>query len=400
MSTSPNPKLRVASDGPPPARPAGSRRWGRLLAAGLFTVVGPVIAGRGLARRHDEAAVAAETRYLAVPTVSVVRPRRASDVVDLSLPATVQAYTDAPIYARTSGYLKRWHFDIGSHVRAGELLAEIEAPEVDEQLRQARSQLATAQANYRLAATTDTRYQRLLERHGVSSQDADNAHGNFAAQRATVQAAVANVRRLEDLQRFEKVYAPFDGIVTVRNTDVGALIDAGSSGGPTRELFHVADTRTMRVYVNVPETYSRSVKLGMTAVLTLTEFPGRRFQAVLRRTTQAIDPSSRTLLAEFSVPNPDGDLMPGSYAVIHLGASRGAPTYLLPVAALLFRSEGLRVATVDAGGKAVLRPIETGRDLGNEVEVLSGLGDDEAVIVDPPDSIAPGELVRVSRQAG
>ena len=380
--------------------PAGDGRWRRIVAAVLLMVGLPIIAGGWIARRHEAADVAAETRSLSVPTVTLVRPRLASDVAPLSLPATIQAETDAPIYARTAGYLRRWYFDIGAHVEKGQLLAELEAPEVDEQLRQARSQLATARANYRLAAITATRYERLLALHGVSQQDADNARGSSAAQRATVEAAASNVRRLEALQRFEKVYAPFDGTVTARNTDVGALIDAGATGGPTRELFHVADTRTMRVYVNVPQADSQSVKVGMAADLTLAEFPGKTFRAVLQRTAQAIDPASRTLLAQFSVPNPDGTLMPGSYGVMHLAIRPGAPTVLLPATALLFRAEGLRVATVDGAGRAVLRPIETGRDLGDVVEVRSGLTGGEPVILDPPDSIAQGEPVRVVGQSG
>lgn len=393
--------LHVAPDGAGGADPAGPHRRRRVpRAAGLVAAVAAAVLVAGMAtRRREAAAVAAETATLAVPSVSVVHPRRGPATRDLALPATLQAETDAPIYARTSGYLTRWYFDIGAHVEAGQLLADIDSPEVDEQLQQARAQLATARASYQLSALTAARYRGLLLQHGVSQQDADNASGAAAAQRAAVDAAVANVRRLEDLQRFEKVRAPFSGVVTARNANVGALVDAGSNGGQARELFHLAATQTMRVFVPVPESDSRLVHPGTVAQLTMAEFPGRSFRATLVRTSDAIDPVARTLLAELSVPNPSGELKPGSYALVHIQDGE-VEAYLVPVGALIFGSDGLRVAAVESGGRATLRKIELGRDLGNEVEVVTGVTDRDAVIVNPPDSLTEGEPVRVAGQRG
>ncbi len=304
---------------------------------------------------------------------------------------------DAPIYARTNGYLRKWYVDIGAHVKAGQLLAEIETPEVDQQLRQARADLATAEANVHLAEITAERYAGLLKTDSVSKQDADNAESDFAAKKATVQSSEANVKRLEDLQSFEKVYAPFAGVITARNTDVGALIDPGSSGGTRTELFHISQPGKLRVYVNVPEAYSQAAKPGLTADLTLAEFPGRRFQGTLVRTANAIDALSRTLLVEISVNNPTGELLTGAYAEVHLKLPSPQSTLILPVNALMFRSEGLRVVVVN-NGQTELRPITIGRDFGSEVEVIAGLTGDEAVVVNPPDSIETGQQVRIAGQ--
>jgi len=311
------------------------------------------------------------------------------------LPANVQAYIDAPIYARTNGYLRNWYVDIGAHVKQGQLLADIETPEVDQQLRQARADLQTAEANLHLAEITANRYEGLLKTDSVSKQDADNAEGNFAAQKATVHAAEANVKRLEELQSFEKIYAPFTGVITARNTDIGALIDSGSSGGVRTELFHIAQPDKLRVYVNVPEAYSQATKPGLTADLVLAEFPGRRFPGTLVRTANAIDQTTRTLLVEIRVNNPTGTLLSGAYAEVHLKLPTATNSFILPVNTLLFRSEGLRVATVSDGKHAELKPITLGRDFGSEVEVISGLTGNELVIVNPPDSIVSGEEVRV-----
>jgi RND family efflux transporter MFP subunit len=276
------------------------------------------------------------------------------------------------------------------------LLADIETPEVDQQLRQSRADLATAEANLNLSKITATRYADLLKSDSVSQQDADNAAGDFAAKQATVQSAQANVKRLEELQSFEKIYAPFEGVITARNTDIGALIDSGSSGGARTELFHIAQPDKLRVYVNVPEAYSQAAKPGLTADLALSEFPGRLFPGTLVRTADAIDSSTRTLLVEIRVNNPTGTLFSGAYAEVHLKLPTATSAFILPVNALLFRSEGLRVAAITDGRHAELRPVTLGHDFGSDVEVVAG---NESVIVNPPDSIVAGEEVRIVQPA-
>jgi RND family efflux transporter MFP subunit len=339
-----------------------------------------------------------ETAQMAVPTVAVIRPERTAQAEEIVLPANVQAFISAPIYARTSGYLKKWYADIGAHVKQGQLLAEIETPEVDQQLQQARADLGTAQANLHLAEITANRYQDLLKSNSVSEQDTDNATGALAANKATVQASQANVSRLEQLQSFEKIYAPFTGVITARKTDIGDLIDAGASGGSKTDLFDIAQPDKLRVYVNVPEAYSQAAKPGLTADLTLSEFPGRRFQGHLVRTAEAIDPASRTLLVEIGVVNPTGVLLTGSYAEVHLKMPAGVSSYVVPVNTLLFRKEGLRLATVKEG-KAVLVPVTPGHDFGDRMEIVGGIQGDESIIVNPPDSIISGEAVRLSQSA-
>jgi len=364
----------------------------------FFLVVAIVVVAGFLPRRKARAALLSETKELATPVVAVVRPLRAQPIEELVLPATLLPWTDAPIYARTNGYLKRWYFDIGARVRTGQLLAEIDTPEVDQQLGQARADLVTAEANEKLASITAVRFRGLLQSESVSKQDVDNAEGDDAAKRAIVQSAQANVRRLLELQSFEKIYAPFDGVITARNIDVGALIDAGSSGGntPARELFHMAAVWKMRVYVNVPQPNSQSAQVGMAAGLALPEYPGRRFSCKLINTANAIDPGTRTLLAQFEAGNPTGELLPGSYAELHMKLSASSPAFLLPANTLLFRSEGLRVVGVGPGSKAVLIPITLGRDFGNQVEVIAGLKGDEEIITDPPDSVVDGEAVTIA----
>jgi len=371
------------------------RWWIAVLA--LLAVVAILISGI-VPRKRAEARLAKETEQMAIPSVLVVHPKRSAPINELVLPANVQAYIDSPIYARTNGYLKKWYVDIGARVKQGQLLAEIETPEVDEQLRQARAVLETAQANLSLAEITNNRYAGLLKTDSVSKQEADNAAGNYAAQKATVQAAEANVRRLEELQSFEKIYAPFAGVITARNTDIGALIDSGSSGGSRTELFHIAQPDKLRVYVNVPEAYAPSTKPGLQADLVVPEFPGRRFPGTLVRTANAIDQATRTLLIEIRVDNPTGVLFSGAYAEAHFKLPNAGSTFILPVNTLLFRSEGLRVAVVGDDSHAELRPIIIGHDYGTEIEVVSGLTGQEAIIINPPDSIVSGEEVRVVSQ--
>jgi RND family efflux transporter MFP subunit len=353
----------------------------------------------GIAKRtRASITVARETQEMAVPAVSVIRPRRASAPQEIVLPANIQSWTDAPVYARTNGYLQRWYADIGAHVRAGQLLAEIDTPEIDQQLEQARADLNTAEANYHLAEITAARYQDLLKTDSVSQQDTDNAVADYHAKKAMVQSAQSNVKRLQDLQSFQKICAPFDGVITARKTDIGALINAGS-GGLAQELFHIAATHTMRVYVNVPEVYSRAAKPGLKADLTLTEFPGRRFTGEFVRTARAIDLASRTLLAEIDVSNPAGELLPGAYAEVHFKVLAGSSAYQLPVNTLIFRSDGLQVATVVVGNRVALVPVVVGRDFGTSVEVVAGLKGDETVIVNPPDSLVSDTEVQIVRSA-
>jgi|HubBroStandDraft_6_1064221.scaffolds.fasta_scaffold80535_2 RND family efflux transporter MFP subunit len=377
----------------PSGRPS-SHWWIAVLA--FVAVVALVVSGI-LPRIQARNTLAKETKEMAIPTVALVHPQRSAPSNELVLPANVQAYIDAPIYARTNGYLKKWYVDIGARVTAGELLAEIETPEVDQQLRQARADLATAEANLSLARITADRYVGLLKTDSVSKQDTDNAQANYAAQKATVQSGEANVKRLEELQSFEKIYAPFAGVITARNTDIGALIDSGSSGGARTELFHIAQPDRLRVYVNVPEVYSQAAKPGLTADLVLTEFPGRRFAGNLVRTADSIDQNTRTLLVEIAVNNPTGTLLSGAYAEVHLKVPGAASSFTLPVTTLLFRSEGLRVVTVNDSQHVELRPITLGRDYGAVVEVVAGLTGDESVIANPPDFIVSGQEVRVAQ---
>jgi RND family efflux transporter MFP subunit len=385
---------------PRAASPSGpshrrSRHW--WVAVLAFAAVVAVVVSGILPRIQARNTLAKETKEMAIPTVAVVHPKPSAPSSEIILPANVQAYIDSPIYARTNGYLKTWSADIGARVMAGQLLAEIETPEVDQQLRQARADLRTAEANLNLAQITADRYVGLLKTDSVSKQDTDNAQANYAAQKATVQAGEANVKRLEQLQSFEKIYAPFTGVITARNTDIGALIDSGSGGGTRTELFHIAQPDRLRVYVNVPQVYSQAAKPGLTADLVLSEFPGRHFEGKLVRTAHAIDQTTRTLLVEIAVNNPTGTLLSGAYAEVHLKLPGATSTFTLPVTTLLFRSEGLRVATVVDGQHAELKPITVGRDYGSDIEVVAGLTGDEAVIANPPDSIVSGEEVRVAQ---
>jgi RND family efflux transporter MFP subunit len=351
-------------------------------------------------RTRAMSALTRETRELAVRTVSVVRPRHGAPQEEIVLPGNMQAFTDAPIYARTSGYLKRRLVDMGARVRAGQLLAEIDAPELEQQLQQARADLATADANQRLAQVTADRYLDLRRTDSVSQQDADNAAGALDARKTAAESARHNVQRLEELQAFTKIYAPFAGVVTARNTDVGALIDPGSAGGPARELFHVAATDRLRIFVNVPEIYARYARSGLIADITLQEFPGRRFAGTLIRTAEAIDVASRTLLTEVDVDNPKGELLPGAYAEVHLKLPVPAELSIVPVNTLIFRGEGLRVAIVRDGNRVALVPVTPGRDFGTEMEIVWGLKGDEIVVVNPPDSLVDGERVRVAKASG
>src|SRR6202171_1470453 len=386
------PPIQGASSGKHPAR----RGW--LAALIAFLAVAGILVSGILRRVRARAAVTAETTAMAVPVVNVVSPQRTAPSHELVLPGNVEPYMTAPIYSRTSGYVKKWYLDIGARVKKGQLLAEIDTPEVDQQLQQSRSNLATAEANLKLAEITNNRYQGLLKTNAVAQQDADNAAGTFNANQTTVQAMQANVKQLETLQSFEKIYAPFDGIVTVLTVDVGDLINSGSAPGTKTDLFHVAQPEKFRVYVYVPEEYSQAATPGLAAELTLAEFPGRRFPGKLVRTANAITLATRTLQAEVDVDNPTGKLLSGSYAEVHLKLAGLASTHLLPVDTLLFRSEGLQVAVVK-DGKVVLTQVTPGHDFGNQIEILSGLNGDESVIQNPPDSILTGQQVQIAKTA-
>jgi RND family efflux transporter MFP subunit len=373
-------------------------RRGWLIAIAVLLLFGGLLVAGILQRIHTNAALRTETAEMAVPTVSMVSPKHSAPSQEIVLPGNVQPYIVAPIYSRTNGYLQSWYFDIGAHVKKGQLLAVIAAPEVDQQLGQSRSNLETAAANLRLAEITKNRYQDLLKTHAVSQQDVDNAVGTYNANKAIVDANQANVKQLQALQSFEKIYAPFDGIITARNTDVGALIDSGSAGGVKTDLFHLSQADKLRVYVNVPEEYSQATTAGLTADLTLAEFPGRQFTGKLVRTSEAINYATRTLTAEVDVRNPTGQLLSGSYAEVHFKVPGQISTYTLPVDTLLFRKEGLRVAIVK-DGKAELIPVTPGRDFGDSIEIVAGLQGNESVIMGPPDSITAGEKVQIAQTA-
>jgi RND family efflux transporter MFP subunit len=348
------------------------------------------------AREESRKVLQTETQDRATRTVSVVHPKQAAPVQEITLPANIQAFAEAPIYARTNGYLKRWTADIGARVKAGELLAEIDTPELSQQIQQARADLATAEANLRLAELTAARYAELFKASIASRQDADNASGNLDARKTAVDSAQFNVKRLEETQSFNKIYAPFDGLITARNIDVGSLIDSGSAGGPAKELFHLVATQKLRVFVSVPQTYSRAAKLGMTVDITLPELPGRRFQGILTRSTNAIDPSTRTLLTQIDVDNSSNEILPGSFGEAHLRLPSPAAAFLIPANALLFRSEGTQVAEVQEGSRILLVSVKLGRDFGTELEVVSGLSGDESIVVNPPDNLVTGQPVLVA----
>ena len=330
----------------------------------------------------------------ATSTVVTIKPTRTDLGEELILPGTVQAFVEAPIYARTNGHLRSWYTDIGSAVKKGQLLAEIDTPEVDQQLAQAIADLATARANEALSNTTNARWKELLETESVSKQDAEEKAGDAAAKKATAAAAVANVSRLRELESFKRVVAPFDGIITARNTDIGALINAGQSAG--YELFRLADTRKLRIYVQVPEPYASAAKPGLEAQLAFSEQRGKSYTATVVRTSNALDPGLRTLQVELQLDNAERELFPGAYAEAHFKLPGDAHSLRLPANAVLFRAQGLQVATVDGNRRIQLKSIVEGRDFGNSIEVLSGLDANDAVVINPPDSIVSGAIVRVA----
>jgi RND family efflux transporter MFP subunit len=362
-----------------------------LIVAVVFAIWGEV--SRVLARDS----LRKESQDATILTVTTVTPAFDKKGEELVLPGTVQAFIEAPIYARTSGYVKNWYTDIGSHVHKGELMADIETPEVDQQLNQAQADLATAKANQVLAQSTNERWKALLVSESVSKQDADEKAGDAAAKQAAVESAAANLARLHDLESFKRVVAPFDGIVTVRNTDVGALINAGQV--PGSELFHVADMLKLRIFVQVPEAYAPDTKPGLEAELHFAEKPREAVSAKTVRTANAIDPITRTLQVELQVDNAQSQLFPGSYTEVHFKLPGNAQTLRIPSNTVIFRSAGLQVATVDANKRVKLKSIVQGRDLGAMIEVLSGIDANDVVVLNPPDSIVDGTPLRIVQKS-
>jgi len=386
QSTSPS------TSAPPVSR--GIKMAGLALAVVAAGALGLLIVKGIQTRLHAETVLQGEARADSAPSVNVVHPKLGAPTSELVLPGSVEAFTETPVYARTNGYLKRWYFDIGARVAAGQLLAEIETPEVDQQLSQARAELNTARANFELARSTAARWQFLQQTDSVSRQETDEKLGDLRAKQATLDAVAANVKRLEETQSFQKVFAPFSGVITARNTDTGALINAGGSGAG-KELFHLAAISRLRVFVAVPQANSASAVPGAGADVTLAEQPGRIYRGRLTRTANSIEPASRTLRVEVDVENPDGSLLPGSYVQVHLKLPGLANAVTVPVSATLFRSEGLTVAAV-RDGHVVLLPISVGRDYGNELEVTSGLRPEEELIINPPDALVNGQAVRTA----
>jgi RND family efflux transporter MFP subunit len=392
----------------PTAAPSKPQGWALAALVCAAIVLGIVIYSGIHERAHAETALGVSTEQAAVPAVNVVHPVAGAAVQEIVLPGNTQPFNDTPIYARTNGYLKRWYVDIGAHVRQGQLLAEIDTPEVDQQLEQARADLKNAQANEQLAQITATRWQNLLKTNSVSRQETDQAVSDLSARQATVESMTANVHRLEQLQSFERVYAPFSGVITARNTDIGALINAGAgsagTGAAPQELFHMAAVNKLRVYVAVPEVDSLAAQTGAKAALTLDEYPGETFEGTIVRNDDAIDSASRTLNVEVDVDNSRGLIKTGAYVFVHLKLPRtgnaSAQALTIPANTLLFRAEGLRVGVVRKG-RAQLVPITIGRDFGSTVEVIAGLQAADQVIVNPSDSLTTGSPVQVTAaQAG
>ena len=388
---------------PPPTEPAPRQAsagvW-IVVVIGIVFVIAAVVYGL-LARMAAERRLEQVTTASAVPTVNVIHPAITGVSAEIALPGNTQAFIETPIYARTSGYLKQWFVDIGQHVTKGELMATIETPELDEQLQVSQANLKSAQADLALANTTSDRYQNLLKSDSVSKQETDVAVSGAAAKRAAVEAAEANVRRLAQLQSFEKVYAPFSGVVTERNTDIGALIDSGSptASNTAKELFRIASIDKLRVYVAVPETYAPAIRDGDTVALTLDEYPGQQFTGKIARNSSAIDQTSRTLNVEVDVANPTGKLLPGAYATVHFKVPSANETLTIPSNTLLFRAQGMQVGVV-RDGKVQLVPVKIAQDHGSTVEIASGLSPQDTIVLDPSDSLQSGQPVKIGKDTG
>lgn len=381
----------------PPIVLTGEHRLHKGLVSGLFAValLMLIFVCLGIrSRAHAEDTVAASALEDAIPSVAVTHPSHGAKALEITLPANTQAFVDTPVYARTDGYLNRWYADIGAHVHRGDVLAEIETPELDQQVQQAQSDLATAEANEQIAQITAGRWQKLLARNAVSKQEADQTSSDLKARNSALTSAEANLRRLQQLQSFEKVYAPFDGVITVRNVDVGSLIQAGDSNSPKAELFHIASTDKLRLFVAVPEVYASACHNGTSVAITTDAFPNKKFTGKVVRNAEAIDLASRTLNVEVDVANRGHKLFPGQYAFVHLPVPAAASSMTLPSNVLLFRGEGLRVGVV-RNDHVELMPVVVGHDYGAKVEIISGLTAQDEVVLNPSDSLTQGQRVHV-----
>jgi len=388
-------KIDQGPSGTAPQKPTSRSNGKRLL---WFLVIPALLACSAFVtangRRTSNQSLATTTKTLALQNVNVIHAELGSPVTDLTVPGTVQAFSESPIYARVNGYLRVWNTDIGARVRKGQLLAVIEAPEVDQELVHARAMLAQARANLELATVTSARYRDLIKSNSVSQQEVDNNNQNLNSQTANVQAATAEAGRLEQMQGFEKIYAPFDGVITARKTEVGDLINAGNSGVGA-ELFRISNITTMRVYVNVPEVYSEAIAPGVRASMEVASLPDRQFTGTVARSNHAIGMNSRTLLTEVDVPNPKGELFPGAYAQVHFHLSLKVVPLVLPGNTILFQAQGPQVGVVNGQNHVELRKVTLGRDFGNSVEILTGISQADAVIANPPDYLVDGMSVAV-----
>src|SRR6266498_5326035 len=365
--------------------------------AAVLGVVFLIAAIVGIASRFSESkTLAKETEALAVPFVSVIHPKAEPAQEELVLPSTLQAYTESPIYARTNGYLKKWYKDIGSRVREGELLADIETPEIDQELLQSKAARDQASAQVEIAKSSAKRWENLQKMDAVAQQETDERNSGYAQAQANLAAADANVRRLQQMESFNHIYAPFGGVITRRNVDIGALINSGNTGA-NQQLFNIARTDPIRIYVSVPEVYAGKVRPGVHATIQLSSGSGQSFSGNVVRNAEAIDPGTRTLLTEIDVPNPKGELLPGSYAQVHFALKVAVPRLTIPVNAMLTRAEGTHAAVVDGNGKVQLKPIVIGRDYGGDVEVLSGIEQGDLIVLNPSDSLEDGQQVNIKQ---
>ena len=380
----------------PPENPSppAARRGASLLAWGL-AIAAVAIVVTGLASRSADAERLRERADAqSVPTVAVIAPGKAGGTAALELPGRIEAFSRAPIFARVAGYVKSWHADIGASVKAGQLLAVIETPELDQQLHQARAELANVRTSAELSAATAKRWTDLLATGTVTRQGAEEKQSDYAAKQSQVTALQANVERFETLKRFSRVVAPFDGVVTARSTDVGALVNGGST--PGNELFVISDTKKLRIYVSVPQAHAAAIRQGAKATLKVPERPGRSYEATVQSLSQAINAASGSMLVQLAADNVGGELLPGGYVGVSFPLPAAAGTLTIPPSALLFDKAGLRVATVDAQGKVVLKAVTVARDTGALIEIATGLAADDKVIDSPPDGIAAGDAVRIA----
>ena len=387
-------RAHVQIERPPDLPPAPASRAKIMVGAVLLVLLTAGVVTL-LSKKGESDALAKETDEAAIPTVSVVQPAKGPGSDELILPGNLQAFVESPIFARTNGYLVKWYKDIGSHVQKGELLATIDTPEVDQELLQARASREQTKAALGLAKISADRWENLRKTDSVSQQEADQQTSGYEQAKANLAAADANVKRLEDMESFKSVYAPFTGVITRRNVDPGALINAGSSAGA--QMFNIAKVDPLRVFVSVPQAYSPLMKPGVKATVTLQEFPGQKFTANVARTAEAMDPNTRMLLTEVDVPNKDGKLLPGSFGEVHFATGNSVPTMTIPTNAMLFRAEGAQAAVVGADGKVQLRSIVIGRDYGATIEVLSGIEPTDQIIVNPSDSLESGEQVKIAK---